>query len=103
MKTLEQLAQDAYGAYCKKAIEVDEEGLAEHAQAWSELDPGTQACWVAAANQLWAEFATLQCAGVSTASESSQEGQNPIPNRPKEEIRGNGATQGVSGSQAAGV
>jgi hypothetical protein len=59
MKTFDQLAQSAYAAYRKKAIEVDEEGLAEHAETWDELDPGTRACWVAAATQLWAEFSAL--------------------------------------------
>jgi len=60
MKTVAQLAQGAYEAYCKMAREVDEEGLAEHAQAWVELDNGTQQCWVAATVQLWAEMSAIQ-------------------------------------------
>ena len=60
MKTIAQLAQGAYQAYCKMAQEVDEEGLAGHAPAWSELDNGTQQCWVAATVQLWAEMSAIQ-------------------------------------------
>lgn len=60
MKTVEQLAQSAYQAYCKMAREVDDEGLAGHALTWSALDSGTQACWVAAVTQLWAEMSAIQ-------------------------------------------
>ena len=59
-KTVAQLAQSAYEAYCKMACEVDEEGLAGHAPKWAELDSGTQQCWVAAVTQLWAEFSAIQ-------------------------------------------
>lgn len=48
MTTRKQLAQAAYGSYCKKAMELDEEGLAGHAATWAELDAGTQACWIEA-------------------------------------------------------
>jgi hypothetical protein len=57
MQTFEQLAAAAYAAYRKKAIALDEEGLAEHALEWDQLDAGTQACWVAAATQMTAEIA----------------------------------------------
>lgn len=60
MKTITQLAQGAYQAYCKMARDVDQEGLAGHAQSWDALDPGTQQCWVAVAAQLWAEMTALQ-------------------------------------------
>lgn len=60
MKSFEQLAESAYAAYSKKAVEVDEEGLAVHAQSWTELDPGAKECWIAATTQLWAEFAALR-------------------------------------------
>lgn len=59
-KTVAQLAQSAYEAYCKMACEVDEEGLAGHAPKWAELDSGTQQCWVAATTQLWAEMSAIQ-------------------------------------------
>lgn len=36
------------------------------------------------------------------APESSQNGQNPVPNHPKEEILTDGADQGLRGLQAAG-
>jgi hypothetical protein len=38
----------------------------------------------------------------SVAPESPKNGQNPVPNRPKVEIQGIGADQGLSGLQAAG-
>lgn len=60
MKTIAQLAQGAYEAYCKMAREVDDEGLAGHALPWAELDQGTQQCWVAATTQLWAEMSAIQ-------------------------------------------
>lgn len=59
MKSFEQLAQAAYESYRKKAIDIDEEGFACHADQWVELDAGTQQCWIAAAKQLWAEFGTI--------------------------------------------
>jgi hypothetical protein len=34
--------------------------------------------------------------------ESSQNGQNPVPNHPKDQIQGNGADQGLNGLQSAG-
>lgn len=60
MKTVEQLAQSGYQAYCKMAIQLDEEGLAGQAQTWEQLDPGTQQCWVAVVTQMWAEMTALQ-------------------------------------------
>jgi hypothetical protein len=57
--SFEQLAQSAYAAYFKKAVEVDDEGLATHATPWAQMDPGTQECWVAVVKQLWAEFAAI--------------------------------------------
>lgn len=59
MKTFDQLAQSAYAAYCKQAVELDDEGLGAHALPWGELEAGTQACWVAVAKQLLAEFAAI--------------------------------------------
>lgn len=59
-KSIAQIAQSGYEAYCKMAREVDDEGLAAHALAWRELDSGTQQCWVAVATQLWAEMSAIQ-------------------------------------------
>ena len=59
MKSYTQLAQSAYQAYFKRAVEVDEEGLAAHATPWADLDTGTQQCWIAVATQLWAELALV--------------------------------------------
>ena len=38
----------------------------------------------------------------SVTPKPSPKGHNPVPNRPKDEIRGIGADQGLSGLQAAG-
>lgn len=57
--TIEKLAENAYKAYRKKAIELDTEGMAGYAEQWAELDEGTQACWVAAAQQMVAEIAAM--------------------------------------------
>lgn len=59
MKSFEALAQSAYEAYCKKAQDLDDEGLAAHALPWGQLDPGTQQFWVASVQQLWSEFTTI--------------------------------------------
>ena len=59
MKTFVQLAQSAYAAYCKKAAELDEEGLATQAASWTQLDAGTQECWVAVSKQLLADFSAI--------------------------------------------
>lgn len=59
MKSFDQLAHDAYAAYFKKAVEIDEEGLAAHATPWAELQQGTRDCWIAATKQLWAEMALV--------------------------------------------
>ena len=59
MKSYAQLAQAAYEAYRKQAIALDEEGLAAHAETWAELEPTTQACWLAAVKQVVAEVAVV--------------------------------------------
>lgn len=59
MKSYIQLARAAYEAYCKKAIDVDEEGLATHALAWNELDPATQHCWIAVSKKISEELSTV--------------------------------------------
>lgn len=59
MKSFEQIAQAMYRAYQKQARQIDEEGLAEHALQWADLDAGTQGCWIAAAKQAAAELATV--------------------------------------------
>lgn len=59
MKSFERLAQGAYEAYCKHAVTVDDEGLSCHAHHWSELDPGTRACWIAAVKQVVAEVSAV--------------------------------------------
>lgn len=58
MKSFEQLAQAAYEAASKKAIEV---GLREKGESptWDRLQPELKQGWVAAAQQLWAEFAAM--------------------------------------------
>ena len=59
MKTFDQLAQSAYAAYCKKASELDDEGLAAHAATGDQLDHGTKECWIAVSKQLLAELAAI--------------------------------------------
>lgn len=58
MKSFEQLAQSAYAAATKKAVELDVREPGESA-AWDELAPDCQQSWIAAAKQLWAEFAAI--------------------------------------------
>lgn len=57
MKSHQQLAQAAYEAYCKHAVTVDDDGLSCYAKHWSELDPGTRACWLAAVEQVVSDVA----------------------------------------------
>lgn len=59
MKTFPQLAESAYTAYRKKAIEHDRRTPAGYANQWDELDVVTQACWVAAVQQVAAEIAAI--------------------------------------------
>jgi hypothetical protein len=59
MKSYSQIAAAMYAAYCKQAQRIDGAGLAGHAQAWQDLDPGTQGCWIAAAQQAAAELALV--------------------------------------------
>ena len=58
MKSFEQLAQSAYEAATKRAVEV---GMREKGESapWAELHPDCVQTWIAAAEQLWAEFAAL--------------------------------------------
>lgn len=58
-KSYTQIAAAMYAAYCKQVQRIDEEGLAGHALAWQDLDPGTQSCWIAAAQQAAAELALV--------------------------------------------
>jgi hypothetical protein len=53
MKSIEQLAQRAYQAYCMHAAKIDEHGASCYTLHWSQLDPGTQQCWIAATTQVW--------------------------------------------------
>ena len=46
--------------------------------------------------------AMCQSAEKSAALKSPLEGQNPVPNHPKDEIRADGADKGLSGLQALG-
>lgn len=58
--SIDQLAQNAYLAYLKKAIEVDDEGLASHhVVPWVEKNSITRECWVAVIQQVLADFSTL--------------------------------------------
>ncbi len=59
-KTLEQLAQSAYAAYCKKARDTGVHGQRDGHLSWHQLDHGSKDCWAAAAYQLWAEMAAQQ-------------------------------------------
>lgn len=58
--SIDQLAQNAHLAYLKKAIEVDDEGLASHhVVPWVKLDASTRECWVAVIQQVLADFSTM--------------------------------------------
>ena len=46
--TYDELGKTAYTAFCQKACEVDEEGLADHALTWDDLDDDTRSCWIEA-------------------------------------------------------
>jgi hypothetical protein len=58
VKSFEQLAQSAYAAATKRAVEV---GIREKDESapWAELSPDCQETWIAATKQLWAEFAAI--------------------------------------------
>lgn len=57
MKSYDELAASAYGAYCKQAGGLTFDG--KPLPAWADLGADRQACWHAAAKQLWAEFAAV--------------------------------------------
>lgn len=62
MKSYDQLAASAYAAYLKSAY--DQQKLnpnlwIKEQPAWEALIPEMQECWLAAARQLWAEFAAV--------------------------------------------
>lgn len=59
MKTVAQLSQSAYEAYCKMHRDVGPMPRAVPL-LWSQLSRGAQQCWVAAVTQLWAEFSAIQ-------------------------------------------
>lgn len=66
MKSFDQLAQSAYSAAAKQQALTDAFAAAhvknptpEPWPAWEELDEVRRACWIAAAKQLWAEFAAI--------------------------------------------
>lgn len=59
MKTFEQLAASAFAAYRKEALRTDEEGLAQYAPKWEELEESTRQCWIAATKQVVAEAALI--------------------------------------------
>lgn len=59
MKSFEQLAQSAFEAHLK---EVERQGrfyAGLKKPGWNELSPDLQQGWIAAAKQLWAEFAAM--------------------------------------------
>lgn len=59
MKTFDQLAQSAYEAYVKQADwEAEKTWVPEHV-AWTALPQSERNMWLAAARQLWAEFAAI--------------------------------------------
>lgn len=57
MKSFDQLAQSAYAAYVKQASGRTLNGLP--LLTWERLSDEHKACWIAAAKQLWAEFAAI--------------------------------------------
>lgn len=56
MKSFEQLAQSAYEAFSKERLK---RGTPAQQATWDELTPSGRECWIAAAKQLWAEFAAI--------------------------------------------
>lgn len=56
-KNFHQLAKSAYDAYCKKAGGKTFDG--KPLPNFDELGADRQSCWIAAAKQLWAEFAAI--------------------------------------------
>lgn len=55
MKSFEQLAQSAYQAHTKEL----QKRIGVNAPAWEKLETTDRECWIAAAKQLWAEFAAV--------------------------------------------
>lgn len=55
MKSFDQLAQSAYLAYAKEL----QRRIGVNARPWDELPASERECWIAAAKQLWAEFAAI--------------------------------------------
>jgi len=55
MKSFEQLAQSAYQAHAKEL----QRRIGVNAREWDSLPPSERECWIAAARQLWAEFAAV--------------------------------------------
>jgi hypothetical protein len=55
MKSFDQLAQSAYEAHTKEL----QRRIGVSAPAWEKLALSDRACWIAAAKQLWAEFAAM--------------------------------------------
>jgi hypothetical protein len=58
MKSFDQLAQAAYEASRKRAIQLGIRATDE-SPAWDKLSQDCQECWIAATKQLWAEFAAM--------------------------------------------
>lgn len=66
MKTFEQLAESAYAAAAKQQAITDafaathvKNSKPESWPTWPELDEVRKSCWIAAAKQMWAEFAAI--------------------------------------------
>lgn len=57
MKSIEQLAQSAYAAYLKRVG--GRAFLGMPVPSWEQLSPEHRECWIAAVQQLWAEFSAL--------------------------------------------
>lgn len=58
MKSFEQLAETAYAAFFKQD-RICQGPAGPHLFNWRELSAAEKECWVAAAKQLWAEFAPI--------------------------------------------
>lgn len=55
MKSFEQIAQSAYLAHAKEL----HRRVGVNVLTWSQLPANERECWIAAAKQLWAEFAAI--------------------------------------------
>ncbi len=55
MKSFVQLAQSAYEAHAKEL----HRRIGVNAPTWDKVQPSDRECWIAAAKQLWAEFAAM--------------------------------------------